>query len=303
MKAAAMTLSAVPDYAARYGRFAPEELDRQYNARATVDDAGLFLADYARESAAARAAVAGQLGVPYGEHPDETIDVFPAAKPGSPIFFFIHGGYWRALSKDDSSFMAPAFVAAGATVVAVNYSLAPEASLDRIVEQCRRALAFVHREAARFNGDAARIHVSGSSAGGHLTGMMLAGGWHADFGVPPSVVHSASPISGIFDLRPLLHTHINAWAKLDEAAALRLSPEFHLPAQGGEIVVSCGAMETEEFVRQSHDYLAAWQARGFPGRFVAMPGTNHFDIIMSFRNPASPLTRAIFEAMELAPRA
>src|SRR3546814_15083865 len=86
--------------------------------------------EYADYSAQARAGLPASLAVPYGGHPDETLDIFPAEKAGAPVFVFIHGGYWRALSKDDSSFMAPVFHAAGATVVAGNYSLAP-AGLDR----------------------------------------------------------------------------------------------------------------------------------------------------------------------------
>ena len=154
------------------------EVDRQYNARASVPDCLPFLKEYADYSVLARQQVEGELSVSYGKHPDETLDIFPAQAAGAPVYLFIHGGYWKALSKDDSSFMAPAFHAAGATVVAVNYSLAPGAALQTIVDQCRAALAWVYRNIHCYNGDAARIHISGSSAGGHLVGMLLARGWH-----------------------------------------------------------------------------------------------------------------------------
>ena len=98
-----------------------DELDRQYNARASVPDVDRYLQDYAVRSAACRAQLPCVAGVAYGPHPDETLDYFPASRPGAPVFVFFHGGYWRALSKDDSSFMASAFVPAGAAVAAVNY--------------------------------------------------------------------------------------------------------------------------------------------------------------------------------------
>jgi acetyl esterase/lipase len=91
-----------------------------------------------------------------------------ASKPGSPIFVFIHGGYWRMLDAADSTFMAQTFVEAGVAVVAINHALALAASVAEIVRQCRAGLAWVYQNAARLNGDPARIHVSGSSAGGHL---------------------------------------------------------------------------------------------------------------------------------------
>jgi arylformamidase len=108
-------------------------LDLQYNARATVPDIAPMLHDYASISAQARATLPCTLNLAYGPHPDETLDIFPAQgnSPG-PVLIYLHGGYWRLLSKDDSSFMAPTLTQAGITVVAVNYSLAPAVTLDHI---------------------------------------------------------------------------------------------------------------------------------------------------------------------------
>ncbi len=284
----------------RYRNFEPAELDVQYNARATTPNVLDILARYTEESAKVRATLPGELDVAFGDHPDEALDIFPSPRPHSPVFVFIHGGYWRALGKNDSSNMAPAFTQAGATVVAVNYSLAPGASLDTMVDQCRRALAWIHRNIDRYNGDARRIHVCGSSAGGHLVGMMLADGWHAGYGVPHSVIAGAIPLSGLFDLTPIPLTHINAWMNLSDADAERNSPMMHLPMQGCPLIVSYGETETAEFKRQTDDYLAAWRARGFPGAYVPMPGTNHFDIVLTLNDAKSPLTRAILRQMGLA---
>ncbi|MDE1946992.1 MAG: alpha/beta hydrolase [Burkholderiales bacterium] len=276
-------------------------LDREYDARATVPDIQPILRRYAEGSAAARAALPCVLDVAYGEHADETLDLFPAATPGAPVFVFVHGGYWRLLSKNESSLMAPAFTAAGATVVAVNYSLAPAATLDRIVDQNRRALAWIHRHIGEHHGDARRIHLGGSSAGAHLVGMLLAGGWHADHGVPEDLVRGALLLSGLYELEPLVHTHVNAWMRLSPEDALRNSPLAHLPARGCPLICAYGENETAEFRRQTDAFLAAWQARGFEGRQVPMPGTNHFDIVLQLNDPASALTQAVFRQMGLQP--
>jgi len=291
---------------ALYRQYDRAALDVQYNARATVPDIQPILAQYTTQSRAARATLPCAANVPYGEHPDELLDIFPAAPQaaapaaGAPVFVYIHGGYWRLLSKDDSSSMAPAFTRAGAVVVAVNYSLAPAVTLDRIVDQNRRALAWVHRHIARHGGDPARIHIAGSSAGGHLVGMLLAGGWHGQYGVPADVVAGAAPLSGLYDLRPLVHTHINEWMHLSPADAERNSPAL-LPAGAAcPLLASYGGTETDEFKRQTDDYLQAWRARGLPARHVPMPHTNHYDIVLTLNDPASPLTRAIFDQMGLA---
>lgn len=286
---------------ALYRQYDRAALDVQYNARATVPDIQPILAQYTAQSRAARETLPCVADVAYGDHPDELLDIFPAApRAGAPVFVFIHGGYWRLLSKDDSCNMAPAFTRAGAVVVTVNYSLAPAVTLDRIVDQNRRALAWVYRHIARHGGDPRRIHVCGSSAGGHLVGMLLAGGWHARYGVPAHVVAGAAPLSGLFDLRPLVHTHVNEWMRMSPADAERNSPALLPPGAACPLLASYGATETDEFKRQTDDYLQAWRARGLPARYVPMPDTNHYDIVLTLNDPASPLTRAIFAQMGLA---
>ncbi|ARP87990.1 alpha/beta hydrolase [Bordetella genomosp. 9] len=277
-------------------------LDIQYNARATAPDFGAIMREYAEQSRHARETLPCALNVAYGPHPDETLDIFPAAAGGpAPVFVFIHGGYWRLLSKDDSSAMAPAFTRAGAAVVALNYSLAPAVTLDHIVDQVRRAMAWLHRNIAAHGGDPGRLHVGGSSAGGHLVGMLLNDDWQQRYGVPADVLRGAAPLSGLFDLTPLVHTHINEWMRLTPESAARNSPMLHLPARPCPVVASYGESETDEFKRQTMDYLDALRARGGDARYVPMPGTNHFDIVLRLNDPAAPITRAIFAQMGLAP--
>lgn len=276
-----------------------DELDRQYNARASVPDWQLYLQAYQEGSRQAHETLACDAGVPYGPHLDETLDVFPGARPDSPVFVFIHGGYWRALSKDDSAFMAPALHRAGATVVVVNYALAPAVSLEVIVQQCRRALAWVHRHIQGYNGNPARIHVCGHSAGGHLAGMLLAAGWHDLFGVPDSVIHSVSSVSGLFDLRPLVHTHINEWLSLDVDSARTFSPLFLRLVRPCPAVLAWGGLESAEFRRQSQLYANALRNADAHVSLLEVPATNHFSVLQQLSIPDSALSRAVCQAMGL----
>ena len=276
-------------------------LDLQYNARATVPDIAPMLRDYAAISAQARETLPCALNVAYGTHPDETLDIFPAQgdRPG-PVLIYLHGGYWRLLSKDDSSFMAPALTQAGITVVAVNYSLAPAVTLDHIVDQTRRAAAWVHHHIDQPHGVGQRLVIAGSSAGGHLAGMVLASGWQQNYGMGSTAIVGAVLLSGLYDLTPLVETHINDWMHLSLEDAHRNSPLFALPKQGPPILVSYGSNETAEFKRQSHDYLTAWQARGFEAEYVDMPDTNHFDLVLHLNRPESPLVQKLLKLLGLA---
>ena len=281
--------------------------DRQYNARASVQDAAALIARYTQQSQAAFSLPGAVRNQRYSPRPSDILDIYlPAAldkqAPSAPVFIFIHGGYWRALSKNDSAFMAPALTQAGAVVVVPDYDLAPAVTLDHIVDQIRQAFAWVVRNIAIYGGDARNICICGSSAGGHLVGMLLAKGWQQDYDLPASATPAAAfPLSGLFDLQPLLHTHINSWMQLDDAAAVRNSPRFVLPDSSThsqcQLRVSCGEFESREFHRQSQEYLAAWQARCLPGQWLEAPGTNHFDLPLQLADPQSIVHQTALQLM------
>ena len=288
---------------------AQAHFDRQYNARASVQDPLAYMARYTQESQAALALPNAVRHQRYSPREADVLDIYlPPAHAGkaqaAPVFIFIHGGYWRALGKDDSTFMAPALTQAGAVVVVPDYDLAPAATLDHIVDQMRQAYAWVVRNIAIYGGDARNICVCGSSAGGHLVGMLLAKGWQADYDLPASATPaSAFALSGLFDLQPLLHTHINDWMQLDDEAAMRNSPRFLLPSSAThsqcQLRVACGEFESREFHRQSREYVDAWQARCLPGQWVEAPATNHFDLPLQLANPQSIVHQTALQLMGL----
>ncbi|MBJ3775842.1 alpha/beta hydrolase [Acuticoccus mangrovi] len=268
------------------------ELDRQYNARNTVPDFTIYVDEYRARTDAAKAAGTAHLDVAYGSAEMEVCDIYPV--PGeakAPVFVYIHGGYWRAMTKDESGFMAPQFAAAGIATVALSYSLAPAVTLETIVEECRRAIAFLYREGAGYGLDPERIVVAGSSAGGHLTGVTITGDWQAGEGVPADVVKAAMPMSGLMDLEPIRLCHVNDWLGLDAARAAAMSPLSLIDAGPAEppILTVVGGDETAEFRRQTHDFAAAWRDAGRSGRSMEVPGRNHFDTVLEFTKPDSDL--------------
>lgn len=283
--------------------------DRQYNARASVKDAEALIARYSQASQAAFALPGAVRNQRYSPRESDLLDIYLPASHSvqthkAPVFMFIHGGYWRALGKDDSAFMAPALTQAGALVVVPDYDLAPAVTLDHIVDQMRLAFAWVVRNIAIYGGDASNICICGSSAGGQLVGMLLAKDWQQNYDLPDNAIPaSALALSGLFDLQPLLHTHINAWMQLDDAAAMRNSPRFLLPDSSThsqcELRVACGVFESREFHRQSNEFLAAWQARCLPGQWLEAPATNHFDLPMQLADMQSSVYQSALELMGL----
>jgi len=198
--------------------------DSQYNNRARVPEALALLQRWTEASTLARKRMVCLLDQAYGDEPGEQLDVFPAKASGAPVLVFIHGGYWRSLDKSDHTFVAPAFVTAGAMVVVPNYALCPAVSMEQIALQTTRALAWTWRNAARFGGDPARITVVGHSAGGHLAAMLLAGRWpQVGNDLPAQLVTGALSLSGLFDLQPLRQApFLQADLRLSPASVRRL---------------------------------------------------------------------------------
>lgn len=270
------------------------ELDRQFNARATVPGVLPLLAEYRARTEAVQSRVACHRDIAFGPTEPERLDIYPvSAQANAPVFIFIHGGYWRALDASDSGFMADALTDAGICTVALNYALAPTVSLDEIVRQCRAGLGWLYRHVAEYGGDPARIHLGGSSAGAHLAAMLAAPEWAEAAGLPADVVKSLTLLSRLYDLTMLPRTHINAWLRLDAAAAERNSPLWRLPRAGLPVLGSYGPNETDEFKRQTEVYLAACHAAGCHVRVVPVPATNHFDIPFALAEPASALFGAL----------
>ena len=274
-------------------------LNLEYRARLTVPDADDFVKRATNRSAAVRDRLTCHLDVSYGDTPKQTLDVFPADRPGAPVFFYIHGGYWFQLDKDVYSEVAEPMTAAGATTVLPNYDLCPDVTIPDIVDQVRRALVWVHANIASYNGDPDRIHIGGHSAGGHLTGMMMVTDWASLFGLPADLIKSSAPISGLFDIKPHRFTNLQPHIRLTEAAAAANSPQ-HLPLHfSGLMICAVGGGETASFKRQSKDFSAKCQDQGLTCQYVEIGSDHHFAITDRLNDADDPFTKSLILQMGL----
>ncbi|MSP88872.1 MAG: alpha/beta hydrolase [Alphaproteobacteria bacterium] len=291
------------------------QLDAQYNNRQMVPEYPAYLARWQADSETARRTARAELDLAYGPSAAETLDFFRAADQpanqtgGAPVVLFIHGGYWQALDKKDFSFVAPAFLAAGASVAVVNYALCPAATIDEIVRQMRACLVWLWRNARRFGGDPGRIHVTGHSAGGHLTAALMTTDWAAH-GLPAigsggDPIAGGVAISGLYELESIRLTYLNKALTLDAESARRNSPVFDvkpLSAALPPLVLAVGQRESGEFHRQQSAFAAVWRAAGRSALEMDLPGRNHFSILDAFCDPSHALFRATLDQVS-QPRA
>ena len=277
----------------------PAFLSREYNNRELFPDHPRHFARWTESSARARSTMTCYLDRAYGASPGETLDIFPARKGDGSALLFIHGGYWRSLDKRDFSFLAPAWIDAGVSLVVVNYDLCPKVSIERIVQQMLAASVWLYRHAEQYGMDEDRLFVSGHSAGGHLAAMMLAALWPVmDRSLPRDLYKGAVAVSGVYDLRPLVQVDwLNGDLQLDEESALRLSPAYLPPATRAPLALAVGGLESSEFRRQNALLAQRWKT--VLAGSIAMPGTDHFTVVDGLADPQNALFAVAKRMMRL----
>ena len=274
-----------------------EELDAQYNLTAMLPEAAARYEAFCwRESEGVRAELDHRLDVPFGPTLAEHVDVYPAGE-NAPVLVYVHGGFWCLRTSKEFGFVARGPVSRGVATVVTNYDLCPRVTIDEIVRQTRAAVAWAHKNAASFGGDPGRIHVAGHSAGGHLVAMLLATDWEGEYGLPGDVIKGATAISGLYDLAPFPYTFLQPKLQLGYDQVLRNSPILHIPESAPPLLVAYGDNETDEFKRQSEEYLDAWRTKGLDGEILILQGKNHYEVIDGFLDAESPLCSAILGQM------
>uniref|UniRef100_A0A8C5VXG2 Arylformamidase n=1 Tax=Microcebus murinus TaxID=30608 RepID=A0A8C5VXG2_MICMU len=306
-----------------------EELENQYSPSRWVVRLGAeeALRTYTQigieATRRARATRRSLLHIPYGDSTGETLDIYlphkapegrrggfgfcrralgpapptrPLAFTAFPVFMFVHGGYWQCGSKDESAFMVEPLTAQGVAVVTVAYDIAPRGSLDQMVDQVTRSIAFVQKRYPRNEG----IYLCGHSAGAQLAAMMLLADW-TELGVTPNL-KGFFLVSGVYDLEPILCTSQNAPLHLTLEDAQRNSPQLLMaltqPADPTcHVLVIVGQHDSPEFQRQSREFYQTLCQGGWKAAFEELRDVDHFEIIENLTQEDYVLTQIILKTI------
>ncbi|MCZ8181782.1 MAG: alpha/beta hydrolase [Beijerinckiaceae bacterium] len=268
-----------PDVPA-WRHFSQSDLDSAYNNTAAVARSGEILNSLTARSVKTRERSAIALDLAYGPGARQTIDIFACGHPHAPMLVFLHGGYWQRNAKEMFSVLAEGPLAHGFDVAMPGYTLAPEASLTRIVEECETAIRLLRVVGPSMDVAESRLIVSGWSAGGHLA---------ARLSEMPEV-DAALAISGVFDLEPIRHSYLQAALRLSSEEAHFQSPQHRVAQATKPVSVIWGGAELPELQRQSRDYIAARATAGMPVSGGAIEGEDHFTILAQLADPTSQVT-------------
>lgn len=262
--------------------------DDAFANMAHVENSHLLPEFWAKRAAAYRQVLPSERltqDIAYGDGLRQKLDIVWPEGPVRGLAVFVHGGYWMRLDKSHWTDLAEGACARGWAVCIPSYTLTPEARIAEITAEIGRAIAVA---AARVEGP---ICLAGHSAGGHLVTRMLCDDSPLAEDVRSRIQHTLS-ISGLHDLRPLMHTKMNETLKLDAAEAVGESAVLHAPAGSSPLTCWVGGGERPEFIRQSRLMTMMWEGLDVPTRCHIDSEHNHFTILEGLKQADTPITDA-----------
>ncbi len=239
----------------------------------------------------------------YGEAEIEQLDLYLTSVPNAPVCVFIHGGAWRNGRAKDFGAPAEMMVDAGANFAVVDFNSVDETGGDLfpMVDQVRRAVAWVYLNASNFGSNPDEVYVIGHSSGGHLASCVITTDWQQQYGLAGPIVKGAMLSSGMYDLEPVRLSKRSAYVNFTHDMVEQLSAIRHIDRITAKLVISHGTEETPEFQRQARDFTAALDAAGKPAPLLVGEALNHFEILETLASPYGLLGRQALRMMELGP--
>jgi len=165
---------------------------------------------------------------------------YPEGVSGYSTIVWFHGG---GLKNGNKSILE-GFKEKGLAVVAVNYRLHPKVKAPVYIEDAAASVAWVFKNIETFGGDASRIFVSGSSAGGYLTSMVgLDKRWLAVHGIDANRIAGLIPLAG----HTITHFTVRAERGIEGTQPIidDLAPLYHVRADAPPVLLITGDRELE----------------------------------------------------------
>lgn len=208
---------------------------------------------------------------------------------------YVHGGAWRAGSKEDMPLLG--LLRQGFPVASVGYRLSPEARFPAQIHDIKAAIRFLRAKQDSLGLDARRIVVVGSSAGGHLAALVgVSNGLAALEGSVGEHTKQSSEVQGIVSYygasnlttilaqstphgvkmrAPALELLLGSLpAKVPELARLA-SPVFQVDGNDPPLLLLHGDQDPQMPVNQALELQAVYQEKGRRVEFVNLHGSAH----------------------------
>lgn len=231
----------------------------------------------------------------------ERLDLYlPPARPAgtrSPGIVIIHGGGWTGGTKSAGRELniGTTLAKAGYVCISIDYRLEASGRWPTNVHDCKNAVRYLRKNAAKYDLNPDRIGVIGGSAGGHLALMLgvTDGIWELEPATPyPGVssrVQAVVNLYGITDVRQWRNGNaiFGSHSAPTEADLALASPIAHLDRKGlPPILTLHGDRDTTVGLEQAQSLDKQMRERHLDHRLVVLPGVGHtFDLQMWNKKP------------------
>lgn len=212
-----------------------------------------------------------------------------------PLIVYVHGGGWRAGSKEDVPIAD--LYDKGFAIASVNYRLSTQAVFPAQVHDIKAAIRFLRANAGLYRINASKIAIIGSSAGGHLAALVgvsngnpeLEGkvGEHLDQSSDVQVIvsyYGASNLETILsqstpkgrDFRiPALKLLLGDTPDKKPELAKLASPVAHLDRNDPPLLLIHGDADPQMPPQQSQELGKAYESLSLPVTLIMLPGSLH----------------------------
>ncbi|XP_026675592.1 kynurenine formamidase [Ceratina calcarata] len=252
-----------------------------------------------------RKTIKHKLDVPYGTTERTKYDVYGTDLPkDSPIFVFIHGGYWQESSKDLATVPVPVFVRNGIKVITVGYDLCPNVKIGDIITEIKMAVENILQFA--LNLGCRNVWVAGHSAGAHLAVSLLYDKQWLDEMKKQEYLHLLKGvvlISGVYNLTPLVDTSYNTALKLtkDEIETYSFNaPDVKIGVHIDRLktIVVVGECDSPWFIGQSRECAQKLLTVVDNIQYILLrENVDHFDIVEKLMDEEFILTKTILNSV------
>ncbi len=224
------------------------------------------------------------------------LDVYLPQRPSrQPLLIWVHGGAWRAGSKDKPP--VTYLLQHGFVICSVDYRLSPVARFPANVHDIKAAIRFMRANAKRYSVDPNRVFIAGNSAGGHLAALVgvsngttsLEGsvGIHLDqssdvqgivsfYGASNlQTILSQSTPHGLSVRIPALDLLLGGQPDQLPDLARQASPVAHVDDKDPPLMLIHGDQDPQMPINQAHELYGRYLGAGRPAQFVVVYGGLH----------------------------
>lgn len=229
-----------------------------------------------------------------GEH-ELKLDIYlPNNNPSPNLVVYIHGGGWKAGSKNNCSLKY--LTQYGYAVASISYRLTDVAVFPAQIHDCKAAVRWLRAHAGDYGYKSEKIVISGSSAGGQLAALM---GTSADMkaleGTLGDDLQESSRVQGVIDfygatdfvLRSKTQPHranepgsvvalyLGGGADKKVELAKLASAAHHVTTDDPPMLVIHGDKDNTVLIDQSEKIVDVYRKNNLPIEFIVLKGAGH----------------------------